>query len=345
MMSHEGDQSLITEHFDCVLAPGESSVRVFSDDAGKDLYVGSLFYGYPTSDRGRPALSKKLILDLNVLGDIRSKRNSNNIFKLFEWAAEKGVEISPLVALSEQQRTHSDPRFAYDDYLRVLQEEYGFCLPKHEVDGNYEVIRSLSPQITYNTRLQRNYLLIMKKFYRSKAGFKRNVNDYANFILDENIPVFTFGLFLGCMYLHVKSHPEMYSAKLVSKIQADMEVSGDHEARLMNVASDLALLQSSAEIFYNRITREYTYTYIASGDVTIYHALSELAWAKIRVNAAGNFGSLGFRQESTAGPDIYPLLQSFSAEFSARDMSPDAQEVRRENLVRVADQLFTSLSA
>ncbi|MFJ3051898.1 hypothetical protein [Pseudomonas nitroreducens] len=336
---------MITELFDCVLAPGESSVRIFSDEAGKDLYVGSLFFGYPKSDRGRLPISKKLILDLNVLGDIRSKKNRNNISKLFCWAAESGVEISPLVALSEQQRTHSDPRFAYDDYLRVLREEYGFALPKHEADKNYEVIRSLSSQITYNTKLQRNYLLIMKRFYRSKAGFKRSVNEFAKFILDENLPVFTFGLFLGCMYLHVKNYPEMYSAKLVSKIQSDMDVSGDHETRLMNVASDLALLQSSAEIFYNRLTGEYTYSYIASGDVTIHHALSELAWAQIRVNATGNFGSLGFRQEGSAGEDIHALLQPYSAAFSARDMSPGAQEVRRENLVRVADQLFTSLSA
>jgi len=252
--------------------------------------------------------------------------------------------FSPLVALSEQQRTHADPRFAYDDYLRVLREEFGFSLPEDEADKNYEVIRSLSPVITENTRLQRHYLLMVKKFYRSKAGFKRSINEFAEFILDENLPVFTFGLFLGCMYLHIKSNPDMYGTKLVSKIQSDMEVAGNHEARLMNVASDLALLQSSAEIFYNRITGEYTYAFIASGDVTIHHALSELCWAQMRVTAGGNFGSLGFRRENCAGRAIADLLTPYSRVFSVRDASPDAVAVRKENLVRVADQLFTSLT-
>ncbi|UXJ50303.1 hypothetical protein [Pseudomonas citronellolis] len=334
----------MNEFFEFLEAPEESSVRTFSDDEGKDLFVGSLFYGYPTSGGKNPLFSKKLILDLNLLGDIRSNGNRKNLLRLFSWAGANEVEMTPLVALSEQQRSHADPRFAYDDYLRIMNEEFGVALSSEEVDKNYEIIKSISPNITENIRLQRHYLLVVKKFYRAKVGFKRGVNEFVEFILSENLPVFTLGLFLGCMYLHVKNNSDMYSAKLVSKIQSDMEVTRSHEARLMNVASDLALLQSTAEIFYNRLTGEYSYSFIASGDVTIHHALSELCWAQMRVDSTGNFGVLGFRPESIAGKAITDLLNPYSKVFSGRDASASAQTVRKENLVRVADQLFSSLS-
>ena len=316
----------------------------FSDREGKDLFLGSPFFGYPIKNEVVQPCSKKLILDLNLLGDLRSKGNRNNLLRLFAWAGSNGVEVTPLVALSEQQRSHADPRFAYDDYLRVMKEEFGYSLARGEAEKNYNVIRLVSPNITANTKLQRDYLLIMKRFYRSKAGFRKSVKELAEFILVEDLPVFTIGLYLGCMYLHVKHNPSMYSAKLASKIQSDMDVSGNHESRLMNVASDLALLQSTAEIFYNRLTDEYTYSYIASGDVTIHHALSELCWAQMRVNGAGNFGSLAFRPGSVAGKAIVEVLEKYARTFSQRENSAEAQAIRKKNLRRVADDLFSTLT-
>lgn len=330
--------------FDFLERPEESVVRTFSDGEGKDLFLGSPFYGYPTRCSMVSSCSKKLILDLNLLGDLRSKGNRNNLLRLFSWAGSNGVEVTPLVALSEQQRSHADPKFAYDDYLRVMKEEFGYSLPKEEVEKNYDAIRSVSPNITANTKLQRDYLLVMKKFYRSKAGLKKSINEFAKFILAEDLPVFTIGLYLGCMYLHVKHNPGMYSVRLASKVQSDMDVSGNHEGRLMNVASDLALLQSTAEIFYNRLTDEYSYSFIASGDVTVHHALSELCWVKMKVNGAGNFGSLAFRPESIAGKAITEVLNAYAKVFSERENSAKAQAVRKENLRRVADQLYSTLT-
>lgn len=330
--------------FDFLGQPEDSVVMTFSGGEGKDLFLGSPFFGYPTKDGVVPPYSKKLILDLNLLGDLRSKSNRNNLLRLFAWAGCNGVEITPLVALSEQQRSHADPKFAYDDYLRVMEEEFGYSLSSGEAEKNYNVIRSASSNITANTKLQRDYLLIMKKFYRSKAGFRKSVKGFADFVLAEDLPVFTIGLYLGCMYLHVKHNPGMYSAKLVSKIRSDMDVSGNHESRLMNVASDLALLQSTAEIFYNRLTDEYSYSFIASGDVTIHHALSELCWAQMKVNGAGNFGSLAFRPGSVAGKAIAEVLEEYARAFSQRENSAEAQAIRKENLRRVADDLYSTLT-
>ncbi len=329
--------------FDFLESPENSSARTFSEEGGKDLFVGSLFYGYPTDNGKSPTSSKKLLLDLNILADIRAKVNRNNLRNLFTWAAKNGIEASPLVALSEQQRTHATPKSAYDQYLHVMKEEFDFSISKAEADSNYAIIKSASPKITENTKLQRDYLLIVKWVYHSKLDFNTSIERLADYILKENLPVFTIGLYLGCMYLHVKHHPNLYSAKLVSKIQSDMSISGKHESRLMNVASDLALLQASAEIFYIKSTNEYNYSFIASGDITIHHALAELCWAKMKVNKFGNFGSLAFRPESISGKSINDILERYSVIFSKRDTSAIAQAERKINLRRVADQLYSTL--
>ena len=114
--------------FETNLLPQKHSLIKFSDDEGENIYLGSPFYGAPNLSGIKAKVNTLLILDLNILSDLRSRKNSNNIRRLLTWAAEHSAEITPLVALSEQQRTHKSPRYAYDEYLDALKAEYGWSI-------------------------------------------------------------------------------------------------------------------------------------------------------------------------------------------------------------------------
>ncbi|MCU1772258.1 hypothetical protein [Pseudomonas sp. 13B_3.2_Bac1] len=330
--------------FETNLLPQKHSLIKISDDEGENIYLGSPFYGTPNFSGIKAKVNTLLILDLNILSDLRSRKNSNNIKRLLTWAAEHNAKITPLVALSEQQRTHKSPRYAYDEYLDALKAEYGWSINKKEIEKNYLAIEKISPNISTNTALWRDYLLLIKKFYHSKAGFKRKTEEFITFLLDKDLPIFTLGLYAGCSYFHMKVNPSLYDEGLISKVQSDMDIQGkNHEKRLMNVASDMALIQSSAELFYIRQTQEYNVAFIASKDITIPHILTELCWAEVLVNSAGNFGRMGFRPESKSGKEIFNILSPHSESINSRSQDANSVDARKKNLKVIANEIFSML--
>lgn len=330
--------------FETNLLPQKHSLIKISDDEGENIYLGSPFYGAPNFSGIKAKVNTLLILDLNILSDLRNKKNQKNIRRLLTWAAEHNAEITPLVALSEQQRTHGSPRYAYDEYLDALKAEYGWSIHKEEIEKNYLAIEKISPSIAINTALWRDYLLLIKKFYHSKVGFKRKVDEFIGFLLNKDLPIFTLGLYAGCSYFHMKANPALYDEGLISKVQSDMDIHGkDHEKRLMNVASDMALIQSSAELFYVRQTQEYNVAFIASKDVTIPHILTELCWAEVLVNSAGNFGRMGFRPESKSGKEIFKILSPHAESINIRSQDANSVAARKINLKVIANEIFSQL--
>jgi len=74
--------------------PEEFKILEFVSENERTIYLGTPFYG--DLEENEKSLiennfSYLLILDLNVINDIRSGKNQTNVLKLFQWAAKNNV--------------------------------------------------------------------------------------------------------------------------------------------------------------------------------------------------------------------------------------------------------------
>ncbi|OKY27132.1 hypothetical protein BI291_18040 [Thalassotalea sp. PP2-459] len=263
------------------------------------IFFGSPFFGIPSLDidgERKIKANNLLILDLNIINFIRQRKNKVNIKGLLIWAAKMGLEVTPIVGLSEQQRTHGNPDKAFKNYIEILKEDYFYDLPSEEADNFLKVIREHTPNIKKNTELFCDYLIIIKHFYHLNLPLEEKIKQFAQLIHERNVPVLAFAFLLGCVFFHVKCTPNDYSNKVVSKVQSDMSISPTRETRkLWNVASDIMLFMAPVELFFNYELGEFNFSYVASGDITCGLTMSEICYGQVVVNNGTCFGMPGLR--------------------------------------------------
>lgn len=308
------------------------------------IFIGSPFLGVPSLDpEGKKIVQTNnlLILDLNVINFIRQRKNKVNIQGLLEWTAKKGLEITPIVGLSEQFRTHGDPYSAFNKYIETLKIDYQYDLSSTEVEKCFRVISNYSPKIQQNTELLRDYLIIIKFFYHQNCTLEEKVRQFAQLLYNRNVPVFAFAFLLGCVFFHVKDSPNKFSQKLVSKVQSDMAVSPNKEERkLWNVASDIMLFMAPAELFFNYETGEYNFSFIASGDITCGLILSEISYGQIVVNQNTCFGMVGLKPTGLSAPVMAHYINEYLKASPQQSFTrKGASDQRTANLKRLVSDL------
>lgn len=219
---------------------------------------------------------------------------------MFAWAASEGLEITPIVAVAEQHRTHGAPDKAFKHYVDALRRNYLYDLPPQEVERLLSVFSEHSPAVAQNVDFLAHYYVLIKHFYHKPWSAERKVKEFSELIHQRNVPVLAFAFLLGCVSFCVRENPQQFSPAVVSKVQSDMCVHGNKErekSHLKNLASDLMLFITPAEIFFNHETSEFNFCYVASGDTGIGLALSEIAYGQIVVNDGRCFGHPGFRPD------------------------------------------------
>lgn len=308
------------------------------------IFIGSPFFGFPSRDaegKDEIEVNPVLLLDLNIVNFLRSRKNSEHIKRMLAWAAATGVEMTPIVAQSEQQRSHADPEKPFRQYVQALKEDYGYTLPSGEISRLLGVFEEHSPAIEKNTGLFRDYLVIIKHFYHQKASVEEKIKGFADLIYERNVPVLAFAFLLGCVYFFVKEKPSSFTEKVVRKVQSDMAVvPAKEEARLWNVASDIMLFMAPAELFYNKYTGEYNFCYVASADITAALAMSEICYGQVVVNAGRCFGHPGLRPAGISAESIAPLVQKYLRQSPQQNYEPAKEhDLRRQNLEGLALEL------
>jgi len=67
-----------------------------------------------------------IILDLNIVNFIRQRKNRTNLRGLLQWAAYQQAEITPIIGISEQHRTHQEPQIAFREFVEVLKQDFDY---------------------------------------------------------------------------------------------------------------------------------------------------------------------------------------------------------------------------
>lgn len=317
-------------------------VDLASDE--EPIFTGSPFFGLPSLDESGKRKIKTnnlLVLDLNVINFIRQRKNITNVKGLLAWAAFMGLEVTPIVGFSEQQRTHGNPSAAFNDYIKILKEDYLYDLPESEAERLLEVFCDYSPKIEQNTELFRDYLIIIKHFYHKKISLEEKIKKFAQLIHERNVPVLAFAFLLGCVFFHVKDSPGKYTQRVVSKVQSDMSISPkNEEKKLWNAASDIMLFMAPAELFFNYETGEYNFSYVASGDITCGLTLSEICYGQIVVNENTCFGMPGLRPTGISSQTIGPYINKYLKPSPQQSFTrKDSSDPRRSNLKSLAAEL------
>lgn len=308
------------------------------------IFIGTPFLGYPSLDpdgESEIEVNPVLLLDVNIVNFIRSRKNNDNIKGMLAWAAATGAELTPIVAFTEQQRSHADPELPFQQYVQVLRDDYGYPLPDDEAARLLTVFEEHAPAVAENTSLFHDYLVIIKHFYHQKSPVEEKVKRFADLIHDQNVPVLAFAFLIGCVYFFVKANPSRFTQKVVSKVQSDMAiVPNKEEARLWNVASDIMLFMAAAEIFYNNYTGEHNFSYVASADITAALALSEVCYGQVVVNARRCFGHAGFRPNGLSAEGLAPLVKKHLRQSPHQSYQPaEEHDRRRQNLEGLAREL------
>lgn len=310
------------------------------------IFIGTPFYGFPSLDKvgeDKVKTNRLLLLDLNVVSFIRQRKNIENIRGLFLWAAAEKLTITPIVALSEQNRLHKNPDGAFNEYVKVLKEDYFYDLPKEEVDRLLSVFREYSPPIHENTKLFCDYLVIIKHFYHKNLTLEKKIASFCNLVHERNVPVLAFAMLIGCVYFYVKENPSQYSDRVVSKVQSDMSVSPNTEKenkKLWNAASDIMLFMAPAEIFYNYEMNDYNFSFLASSDITVGLALFEICYGKIVVNQNRCWGHPGIRPQGFSSKVLDPLLAKYLKQSPQHSYTKkDESDPRKANLAKLVSEL------
>lgn len=313
------------------------------------IVVGSPFWGLPTYDElgnDKVNSTKFLLVDLNIINYIRRGKNKNNVHNIFQWAHDEQVIVMPHVALSEQGLSHGNPKQAFSEYIAAMNKDFSFQMPMEEAQKLFTVFSDAAPGARRNTEMMRDYLVIIKHFYHKKKNLKNKVVELCDLIHRQNIPVFAFAVKVACLFFYIKEHPDQFTDKITSKIQSDMEILPDREKeekKLWNFASDLMLFIAAIELFFNKETEEYCFSYIASADTTVATILSHICYGRIIINEDGNcFGMPAIRPDSDTRNILDPLLTKYlkqSKQYSAT--LKDSTDPRRENLKSLAERIMT----
>jgi hypothetical protein len=312
------------------------------------IWIGSPFFGLPSSEQDRFTppypLNRLLLLDVNILSSIRERKNVSNVRELFFWAAKEELEITPIVAVAEQYRTHGAPDRAFRHFVDALREDYFYDLPSQEVERLLSVFSEHSSAVSENVDFLANYYVLIKHFYRKPWSATRKVQEFAELIHKRNVPVLAFAFLLGCVCFYVKESPQQFAQTVVSKVQSDMCLYPDKDrerAHLKNLASDLMLFMAPAEVFFSNETSEFHFCYVASGDVNIGLALREIAYGQIVVNDGRCFGHPGFRPSGVTGNALGEIVSQCLRQSSQQSYTfKGRSDGRFDNLSRLASEML-----
>ena len=309
---------------------------LFSSESERDIYFGTPFYGKFKSVQNINTIA---LLDLNIIDDIRKGNNQNNLLKLFEYCAKNDIESTPAIALLEQVRTHGNPKFAFDNYINSLKERFSFNIPESEEKKVFTLINDFGNfKIDEHINMLKSYIVILKYVNTKKVSFDVKVKQFIGLIDEHNIPFFTFAFFLGCSMLHIQANQQLYDKKLVSKTRKDLNIGSNIEKESLNLASDLFLIMSVSELFHNNATNEYNFSYIATGDLLIAHALKTIRFAGIKIINGRKFPIITIMPETDFYNDMIKHIDGI--EKLSKKINFSRSNKKAQALKRLTEQLI-----
>ena len=250
-------------------------INIDNSQEGFSIFIGSPFWGLPTFDKEgevKVSTTKVLILDLHILECIRKLKNKENTVNLVKWALDNQVILIPHIALSEQFLSHGNPKRAFDNLIDSFKKNYNYEIPEYESSQMYKALLENAPVNRSNTEMMRDFIVITKYFYKKKDTLENKIADLCELIHKKNVPVFAFAVIVACLFFYVKEYPKEFHKKTVSKLESDMFISADQnkeERSLWNFASDIMLFMAAVDLFYNKESNDFNFSYIASSDKTV----------------------------------------------------------------------------
>jgi len=256
-------------------------------------------------------------------------------------------EITPVIGLLEQQRTHGNPQYAYDEYINSLRENFKFHISDDTKEKSYALMNNFQNEMKSNVGLLRDYIVIIKYFYHKNLTLEEKITQFIKMMYEDNLPIFAYSLFLGCSFFHVKANSHKYDKKIVEKIQKDMNLGENLNEKSLNMASDLMLIMAASELFYNQYDNKYDFSYLASGDLLIKHALNEICFHQIHISKENRkYPVISLVPDTACYNDTIELLQNLISEYGKKDRKIGAKEeesIRRKNLEKKVKSLLIEM--
>lgn len=251
----------------------------------KTLYLGTPFLGGTNhGENTNVILNKKILIDSNVLSDIRKNTNRSTIDAFLNEAAKMKAEVSHIFAAAELFINHETPEAAIYEYYDSLDLNFNIFIPLSERDEFVCNVKNNIDQIRSNINILRDWLIIAKYIYNRKNGIKKHVIEFSEMVRYNHLPIFSFIYHVILVFFHVKENRTLYDDEFFNKVQSDMtyrETLEDEIDSLNNVARDMALLMTAVEIFYCYEDNVNDFSWIASSDATIGLILQEICIAEI----------------------------------------------------------------
>ena len=307
-------------HFDLSEAIPFEQYHKFCGDEGKPIYFGTPFLGLSDLTRSHVVLNHKILIDSNIMSDIRKGKNKENIAFLMRQGGIRHAELSHIFSSAELYINHRHPSFALSEYYKAINQNYGASIDK-ELQKEFEIIiTNTIPGIRRNIRFIRDWLVIAKYIYNRKLGLQKKAKELSELIKYNHLPILSFMHMMVLLFSYVKENKSDFDEETYNKIKSDMDyrptIKKEIES-LNNVARDISLFMAATEIFYCFEDNVNDFSWIASSDATVGLILQEICFAKISsletmsvrgVKYTQNHPSVGFRPSGKSFDTLNELI-------------------------------------
>jgi hypothetical protein len=314
-------------------------------DPRAPIFLGSVFPG--TLSNPRHSIDRSVVLDTNILSEIRNNPSGPAARALVGWAERSRVHLDPTYALMEQRVSHGNPGRALEQYVEVLRDTFGHQITRASADQMNALLESKKSVVEHNMGLLRDYLPLIKRIWKDSGDTAKKASVLAKHIVSADLPRFTFAFFFACVAFRSRDRDGSMSEEERDKIAKDMGISPqrDREAkRLTNLAFDMSIFTVCPEIVLRPSEQDVVFlTKIASLDRSfsayIRNIKCPLVW---RVPGSHK------QTSSIAGWALQPgedfpdsLIQEIARTVPKDvDLDPAARSRRRSNLTRFAAELL-----
>lgn len=314
---------------------------------GQPIWVGApilspprIWTGSSVGDIVTP-LRHHLVLDLNLVAQIRGRTNRENIGSLFEKAAERSWQLEIQFAAVEQHRTHADPLLALEECASAIQQHYPVQVLGKLDQFSSTIFRHLN-DLKSEIQILADFCVVIKYFYRKNWGLRRKISEFSA-LISSKLPCLTTGYLLGCLLFYAKENRDEFP-EFFDKIQSDMHFFGDPEkdrTAALNLASDLSYFTYSTLGFRNIWKDDFHMIRVASSDAAMGLILREMCYVVIDIENSIPYGTAAYRPNSIAETNLKEIVIKFMPSTSQPlGVKKNGEDPRRSNLKAVAEEFL-----
>lgn len=316
---------------------------------GKPIYFGTPFAGASQNLASDIKLNQKVLIDSNIMSDIRNGSNEKNIALMMLNGAILDAEMSHIFSSAELYVSHENPDSLLTKYYRSINDKYLACIDTQEQNQFKDIVFNHKAQIKQNIMIIRDWLVIAKYVYhRKQTNLDKIAKELAEIIKYNNLPILSFAHLIILLFSYVKNNKSRFDNKVFSKIQSDMEYRSTYDEEiksLYNFAKDITIFLFAPQIFFYQNDEgqpNCDYSWIASSDITVGLILREICIYKITTRQSIsndgqkfllNIPEVGFRESGTSFEVLNELVDSYPPESIETNLIRSESMILKKNML------------